>query len=89
MENNLTIFNVYVELNNDYDLFLRLINACKEAGLKTDNLSKKEKEKYLFPFFHENDTCFFSDWCMYLSETTQVTEEKFIELLNEYKSQNK
>ena len=80
-----TIFNVYVELNNDYDLFLRLINACKEAGLKTDDLTKKKDEKYLFLFFHENDKCFFSDWCMYLPETTQVTEAEFLELLKEYK----
>jgi hypothetical protein len=84
--NKKTIFNVYVELNNDYDLFLRLINACKEAGLKAtlDNNLRKILV-FRFSFVFEEFSC----WSKSYFPSNKVTEEKFIELLNEYKSQNK
>lgn len=85
-----TIYNVYVELNNDHDRYLRLMESCKNAGLPTDEkpVSKKNKEQ-LFKTFHNNRTESFGDWCEPLPYQKKATESEFIELLKEYKNAEK
>jgi len=75
MEN--TIFNVYVELVNKKQ-FNKLIDACKEKGLNTDEYDDRL-------YFHSNNTKTFSDWLKPISTYTKVTESEFIDLLKKHK----
>jgi hypothetical protein len=88
MENNLTIFNVYVAMDSQ-ETCDRMKAVCLENGLPI------WKDEIAFMFFNESDNFTYSNTegffisCHYDKSKTQVTEAEFLELLKEYKSQNK
>jgi hypothetical protein len=68
-----TIHNTYVKLESK-EQFNRLIEACKEKGLKTDEYQKSK-------YFHGNNENRFCDWHVELLMHKKVTETKFLKLL--------